>query len=524
MSGEAAIRASRAALLAAKEQGTAEPLENVVIGRDVLELVSSAMYIDPMTVYREYIQNAADAIDEARQTGVLQPDEAGKVTIDLDPATRSIRIRDNGAGVGGDEFARRMAALGASGKRGTTARGFRGVGRLAGLGYAQELVFRSRALGDEVVSELAWDCRKLKALLRQAEGTIEDLIRSVATLRKKPAADYPDHFFEVELRGVVRIRSDKLMNPSAVEDYLGQVAPVPFSPEFRFGDQIRSALEPVVRLGELNIHVDGKEEPIFRPHRDVIVQENGKPITFDRLSISEISGIDGDLAAVIWVLHHEYEGALGSATGIKGLRLRAGNVQVGEHNLLEDLFPEARFNGWSVGEIHIIDRKIVPNGRRDHFEQNSHYANLINQLGPVTREISKLCRTNSIKRKWLREAELHQQQIEHAIEVFDQGAIGDTERERLVGRTEEAFDKARKAISNPLFQQEEVQPVTQTLAVLRERFEDVRGSGTQQILLSAMDEVERQAFTRFCDLVYECSANATAAKALIDKILAKLQG
>ena len=44
-------------------------LPEIVIGKDVLELVSSAMYIDPMTVYREYIQNAADAVDAARAAG-----------------------------------------------------------------------------------------------------------------------------------------------------------------------------------------------------------------------------------------------------------------------------------------------------------------------------------------------------------------------------------------------------------------------------------------------------------------------
>ncbi len=51
--------------------------------------------------------------------------------------------------------------------------------------------------------------------------------------------------------------------------------------------------------------------------------------------------------------------------------------------------PETRFNGWAVGEIHVVDRRIVPNGRRDHFEQNAHYTNLVNQLGPIAREIAK---------------------------------------------------------------------------------------------------------------------------------------
>ena len=522
MTIEPVSRASRAALLASKDQGNVEPLDSVIIGRDVLELVSSAMYIDPMTVYREYIQNAADAIDDARRSGILDTAELSKVSIDIDSASRSIRIRDNGTGVANSEFSRKMAALGASGKRGTTARGFRGVGRLAGLGYAQELIFRSKARGDSAVGELTWDCRKLKLLLRQSDGDIESLIRSVATFRKKQVGDYPEHFFEVELRGVVRIRSDKLMSPAAVEDYLGQVAPVPFAPEFRFGEEIRAALAAVVQLGELQIHVDGSDRMIYRPHRDVVVQEAAKPITFDRLSISEISSIDGEAAAIVWILHHEYEGALPNSVGIKGLRFRSGNVQVGEYNLLEELFPEPRFNAWSVGEIHVLDQKITPNGRRDHFEQNSHYTNLINQLAPSAREIARLCRTSSIRRKWLRDVDLQRQQIEQAIDVIAQGVIGDEERKKLGARTEENFGRAAKTLLNPVFEKQDIEMHSAALDSLRRNFAEIQNLPNVHSAIGRFDEAERKAFSRFCELVYECAPNAASAKSLVDKILAKL--
>src|SRR5207302_5043933 len=65
----------------------------------------------------------------------------------------SIRIRDNGTGVPWSRFTRQLTAVGASGKRGSKARGFRGVGRLAGLGYCQEVIFRSRTSGEAPISE-----------------------------------------------------------------------------------------------------------------------------------------------------------------------------------------------------------------------------------------------------------------------------------------------------------------------------------------------------------------------------------
>jgi HSP90 family molecular chaperone len=134
--------------------------ESIVVGKDILEVLSSAMYVDPLAIYREYIQNAADAIDDARRAGVLATDVAGAVEIEIDLEKRTAVIRDNGIGIPMEDFETRMTSFGASAKRGTNARGFRGVGRLSGLAYCQELVFRSRSAGEELVSELRWDCRK----------------------------------------------------------------------------------------------------------------------------------------------------------------------------------------------------------------------------------------------------------------------------------------------------------------------------------------------------------------------------
>src|SRR4051812_35567876 len=78
-------------------------LPKATVGKDILELLSSSMYIDPLTIYREYIQNAVDAIDEARGGGVLRS-ENGHIAISIDTATRSIRIQDDGIGVRRESF------------------------------------------------------------------------------------------------------------------------------------------------------------------------------------------------------------------------------------------------------------------------------------------------------------------------------------------------------------------------------------------------------------------------------------
>src|SRR5882762_4969055 len=187
------------------------PQEPAFIGKDILELLTSSMYVNPMPLFREYIQNAADAVDLARETGVLHA--KGQIEIRIDHTGRNVRICDNGAGLSGEQFVFQLMALGGSKKRGTKARGFRGVGRLAGLGYCQELIFRSRCEGERETSEIRWDCRRLKAILRDTafDGDVEDLIREVVRVQRQVAPDSQRHFFEVELSGMVRHGDDRLV-------------------------------------------------------------------------------------------------------------------------------------------------------------------------------------------------------------------------------------------------------------------------------------------------------------------------
>ncbi len=499
--------------------------DDLVVGKDVLELVSSAMYIDPMTIYREYIQNAADAIDEARRTGVLRDGEAGRVDIEIDPESRTVRIRDNGAGITWPNFVRRLTALGASGKRSTNARGFRGVGRLAGLGYAQELIFRSRAIGESLISEMRWDCRRLKAEFRAAtpDSGVQNLIRRVVNAGRTDGGAYPKHFFEVELQGMIRLPSDKLINPLAIAEYIGQVAPVPFSPKFRFAADLTEALRPVVDLGEIEIRISGIEEQIYRPHRDNLAIGDKHRFKFDNFEIIEIPGIDGAIAGIAWFLHHEYEGAIPSSSKIQGLRMRSGNIQVGAHALLEDLFPEPRFNVWSVGEVHVVDNRIVPNGRRDNFEQNTHYHNLINQLTPIARGIARRCRTSSVRRKFLREFELHHRAAVEKLKMLTQGSLGVRKRKTLALSTEQNLLMMEKIASKNLLVEDNPDQLRANVRALRKRLgRAMKDKGSSGSALARMPPQRRAMYEHLFELIYECATNRVAAKALIDRILLKI--
>jgi molecular chaperone HtpG len=481
------------------------------------------MYIEPMTIYREYIQNAADAIDEAHRLGCLKPGDPRKVQILIDNERRSVRIRDNGSGVTSSDFEERLTSFGASTKRGTSARGFRGVGRLAGLGYCQELIFRTRTEDDTEVNEMRWDCRRIKSLLRTSEAslTLQEIVDSAVEVRTISGKDWAERFFEVELRGLVRHKNDSLLNTVAIYDYLSEVAPVPFSPDFKFAGAISSLLATHVALGELNIEVEGIDFPVCRPHRNTLTAKGTEHDEFTEIEMHQLPSTDGGLGAVAWYLHHSYKGAIPDQR-IKGLRLRSGNIQVGGHDLLQDQFTEARFNSWTVGEIHTVDRRIVPNGRRDHYEQNVHFHNLINHISPHARKISSLCRQSSIRRNLLREFQRYETLARENLSVIKQGTLRAVDRTNIIREVEKQLHQMRRLVARDLLPNDAKKSKANAIKRVEKELGRIRHQDTPAKALSQFPNSKRKIYEQVFALIYDCSTNQANAHLLVDRILSKL--
>ncbi len=382
-----------------EKSSSAVSVDQITVGKDLLELLSSGMYLDPLTIFREYVQNSCDSIEEAVKKGALNSNDEGRVSISINPIDRTVTIKDNGIGIGSISFLKTLLSFGNSGKKETDARGFRGIGRLAGLAYCQELVFHSKTKEEDTVNVLTWDCRKLKSLLvdPKIKSGLADIVSQATKSEKFKATSETDkHFFKVEMKKILRIKNDVLLNASLIEQYLSQVAPVHFSDDFKFKEQIRSHLNKYCNLQEHNIFIG--ENKVLRRFRNHF--EFSTKVTDYFTEFEEIKVVDNDenLLAVGFLLHHSYYGAINRTADIAGLRARSGNIQIGTNVLFLDLYPEQRFNAWTIGEIHVLSDKLVPNGRRDDFEKSNQYYNFLNYVSLITKRVSDICRQKSLQR------------------------------------------------------------------------------------------------------------------------------
>jgi molecular chaperone HtpG len=497
-----------------------------VIGKDILELLSSAMYVDPLTVYREYVQNSADSIDDAFTAGLLAEPNGGRIDVYVDPQARSIRVLDNGIGLAAADAERVLTSFGASPKRDKDARGFRGVGRLSALGYAQSVAFRTKAMGEAVSTEVRWDCRRLKSALLDPtyHGDLRQIVRDVVSVIIHDEPEKERHYFEVSLEKVVRIKNDLLLNSEEVGRYLSEVVPAPFRDDFPFTDAILQSLRVHVPPCRFEVFLNGCSESMKRPHRREFALSKTKTDVVTSLEHIEIQDGEGGLRAIGWLLHHSYLGAIHAADELRGLRARVGNIQIGTGEVFAEVFLEPRFNSWTIGELHILDRRIIPNARRDNFEQSVAYSDLLAQLAQVARGLSKRCRDSSARRHRLRGFVARDQRIQECFALLAQRGIPQGRDTRLRREIGALLGEMTKIARSSVLADTDSARMHRRVAVLEERRRSLKEVSNASDPFASLEKRRRAAYRDIVSLIYDCSANQKAANLLVGRIIERIAG
>ena len=383
--------------------------QELTIGKYTLESLTNGMYASPLDLYREYIQNSVDAIDLARRMDGTGQKEYS-IDISVDATARTITVEDNGIGLSKSVAISTLIDIGNSKKNRNSCRGFRGIGRLAGLGYCEQLVFTTSHYGESVATMVVFDAKRLDELLLgdSNEGeSINDVLSQIITVKQLPEKTVK-RFFKVELIGVKD--SDKLLDLDTVNNYLVQNAPIAFAHGFSWRRVITEKTKALgYTIPSYNIRLNGEE--LYKAYNDSFVSDRVKK---NKDVIKDIDIIpfyrDDKLSAVLWCAKTNFFGTI-IDNQIKGIRIRQGNILIGDKMSCAAFFKEERFNGWMVGEIHIVDEELIVNARRDDFEKNTAYYELTESIRrwalEQTHEIRKLSyeRSLSAEKKAVVEAE-----------------------------------------------------------------------------------------------------------------------
>jgi molecular chaperone HtpG len=418
--------------------------KRTIIGKDVIESLTTSMYDDPRFVYREYIQNSADAIDKARQIGLVAD---GNIYITINSEKRRIEIEDDAIGIEIDKVIQVLKNIAQSTKQKGVDKGFRGIGRLGGLGYCDKLIFETSSQGKNVKSIMTWDAKKLKNIIanRSQKEEASAVIDEVTSLKQE--AELEDkHYFKVILEGVT---NNSLLDVKDIRQYLSMVAPVPFKKSL-FSGRIYDEMEKEnIELDEYNTFVN--TEQLFKGYNWYIYegdQNNKKKIgeVIDILFFKETNKA-GELLFWGWYGISEKNQSLNQINFARGFRLRKANIQIGNDDTLVKLHRDKRFQFYFFGEVHALHQDLHPNARRDYFSENESCINFENKLKSFFHsEIHKLCYDASKVNTAIKDISGYADLKTDFENKEKEGFINKAEKEELWQKLEEKKEKAEKAV------------------------------------------------------------------------------
>nr|WP_246718456.1 ATP-binding protein [Rhizobium laguerreae] len=386
------------------------------------------MYENPRHCLREYIQNSYDSIRAARASGLIEG-TAGLVTVSISGTASkpTLTISDDGAGIAADLAVASLVSIGASRKRSATNAGFRGIGRLAGIAYCTTLRFTTSAPGEATETLVEFDCGQMRSYMKPGAEIqdVREVIRICTQSETRPAPA-EKHFMQVEMIGLIGVGLEFIEIEELIP-YLRQVCPVDYSDRFSFAPRIRAFCEGFGSpLGAIDVETRFKRErkQILKGYDNAAPTGNGPSNVYDLQLISS-----AELGWYAWIGKSSFKGEIVDDT-VAGVRFRLKNIQVGGSEIVEDLASEltagrteGRLQRWAVGEVFITNPSVVPNARRDGFEDNAAWRDIKKDVRlKVAKRVVALVRAASKSRSALKNILLEIANLDRQVLIGSQDA------------------------------------------------------------------------------------------------------
>lgn len=361
-----------------------------IVGKNLIEILMFSMYSDSLIIFREYVQNAFDAIVEAKRQGVLSNIKEGQVSITIDPVSRKIRILDNGVGINVSQAQPILLNIADSHKDGIGLAGQYGIGRLVGAKYCKRLIFKTSAKGENRYTEITFDNDLAQKIISNKEdkSTATQVIdRITSVVVGEESSD--KHYFEVRMEEVSE-RHKNLLNVSKVSEYLKEVAPIDYMLEFK--NMLYNQCLPI-QYKDFNEELDHirltiNDEIDIRKRYGLVIDGTGDEIS--SLQFFKFKDSEFGLLGWGWYAITPFTKAIPASDVNKGIRLRKRNIQIGSKDLLNQYFREARGNNYFYGEIHAVHPNLRPNSSRDGLTHTPEAIKLYEYIQEYFSDLQKL--------------------------------------------------------------------------------------------------------------------------------------
>lgn len=346
------------------------------IGGDLLPILTRGLYRDTLDCLREYVQNAIDA-------------KASHVRISVDPDV--VSVADDGLGMD-EDGARKAMRLGISEKNPVVNIGFRGIGIYSGFNLCDSLEVFTKTADSDTSFRLFFDFSKIRRELleeqeRRTQGEpprlyLQRLLEESVYVEPTQDEVISDHGTHVVMTGLLPDAYRRINEWNTVVDYLQNVVPLPFSPEFKFGELVGERFKQIdYRVIPLTLTVGDRSQPLYRPYTNSVFRNGGlhDPEFFEIREGKHDFGF-------AWVCVNDARETI-KDLNIRGLLLKKFGFSIGDRRFLEPFFGRTVYSRRITGEVIVTHSNLIPNAARSDFEHNATRQAFAEILPKFTRRV-----------------------------------------------------------------------------------------------------------------------------------------
>jgi len=334
------------------------------IGGEIISILTKGMYSDPKDALREYVQNSVDAKAKYIEIKIRQ---------------NNIVVQDDGEGMDYDVM-RNAIRLGVSDKNPKNQVGFMGIGIYSAFHICEKLIILSK-VKNGTPNKIEFDFRSMREELeKQREArfnkvikeeelvALQKLLENNIELSNLNDDEYSRIGTRVELIGLEPDFFKSLAKYDELSEYLERVLPLPFNSKFRWGSEIEQRIKDECDKHNLHfdkvsvkLQVNEQSGELFKPYSDEDFEpEPLKPYFLELKNSSDFFGI-------AWGCLNKDRATIKNEK-CRGFLVKKQGFTIGKkEDLLEFFNRHVLFNRY-VGEVVILNAKLLPNASRSAFE------------------------------------------------------------------------------------------------------------------------------------------------------------
>ena len=398
------------------DQPTSAENEELVYAAAVL-ILSEDLYPRKLEIIREYVQNASDALDEFISIAEYIEDRS-EPQMKISIQGRSLLIFDNGIGMDNEGIAK-LKRIAYSEKKAGEEAGYKGIGRLAGVAVADKLKISSTSYGDSKLHHFEFRAKDMREDIsdKKKSGLQEPATQVINrhTSMWWTDIDPEEHYTLVELRDI-RESYEELLDLDQIKNYVSDVGPVDFAPaqQFTYGPVIsRNLRNNVPDYSPKNVYISGpsgERQRIYRPYNNEMCM--AEPSFLEIINPQNPE----ELLAFCWYAPKGREmlgkirpqGRIFSVdtesrkdNQLAGLVYKLFGFTIGDRTLPQRTLWTTTLQRalWFTGEIHIIDKSVMPTTDRSNFVENESRKRLYGEALKIPRKLNKAAQQISDDRK-----------------------------------------------------------------------------------------------------------------------------